>query len=153
MFKISENKNTLKLDNTNVKGMKFQNNQVKPKDIGNISLDLSKEEAIMRSTPGLIENSMIENITTMNSIFQQKQTERLMLNNLNNINVIQNNEVNNSNQTLNNLVDSNSGENYGENPLDMAVIIKDSKEVMDEERKRKKGKKNPKKIKKKELIK
>ena len=68
--------------------MRFTQRKVESKELGNISMDLSKEEEIMRKTPGLMENSMIENITAMNSIFEQKQSERLMLNNLNNINKI-----------------------------------------------------------------
>ena len=86
----------------------------------------------------------IENITAMNSIFDQKQSERLMLQNLNNVNRINDssNYINNSNQTLNNLVRNDlSSSNNSENPLDVAVIIKDSKEVIDEEKKEKKIKK------------
>ena len=100
----------------------------------------------MRKTPGLMENSMIENITTMNSIFAQKQSERLMLNNFNqlNINDSQNNTINNSSQTFNALVEQNSNMS-GENPLDMAVIIKDSSEVKEEEEKEKQKEKEKKK--------
>ena len=138
-----ENKNKLGITNSKKQGMKFSQKIVKTKDLGNISLDLSKEEEIMRKTPGLMENSMIENITAMNSIFAQKQSERLGLNDLNNINSSQNN-INNSNQTFNELVSSNiSGTNSmnSENPLDMAVIIKDSEEVKQEEEKQKEKKK------------
>ena len=52
-----------------------------------------------------------------------------MLNNLNNINKINDstNDINNSNQTLKNLVGNDlSSTNNNENPLDVAVIIKDS---------------------------
>ena len=143
MFKNQENKNKLGISNSKIQGMKFPQKKLQSKDLGNISLDLSKEEEIMRNTPGLMENSMIENITTMNSIFAQKQSERLMLNNLNqlNINDSQNNTIN-SNQTFNQLVNSNMSEpSGGENPLDMAVIIKDSSEVKEEEEKEKKKKK------------
>ena len=160
MLKTPENKNKIGITNTKNQGMKFPQKKVKTKELGNISLDLSKEEEIMKKTPGLMENSMIENITAMNSIFAQKQSERLMLSNLNtnlNINELQNNSIN-SNQTYNQLVDSNiSGPNIsGENPLDMAVIIKDSSEVQEEEmkekekeRKKKSNKKKKKKKKKK----
>ena len=58
-----------------MQGMKFPQKKVKPKELGNISLDLSKEEEIMRNTPGLMENSMIENITAMNSIFAQNKVK------------------------------------------------------------------------------
>jgi len=141
MFKNQENKNKIGIGNSKMQGMKFPQKKVKTKELGNISLDLSKEEEIMRKTPGLMENSMIENITAMNSIFAQKQSERLMLNNLNNnlnINDLQNNTIN-SNQTFNQLVNSElSGPSMsGENPLDMAVIIKDSSEVQEEEMKEK----------------
>ncbi len=154
MLKSKENK--LGLGNSKLQGMKFSQKKVKSKDLGNISLDLSKEEEVMRKTPGLMENSMIENITTMNSIFAQKQSERLMLNNnfnqLNNlkINESQNNTINNSNQTFNALVDQNiSNSNMsGENPLDMAVIIKDSSEVKEEEEKEKEKEKKKKRTKK-----
>jgi len=138
-----ENKNKLGITNSKKQGMKFTQKIVKTKDLGNISLDLSKEEEIMRNTPGLMENSMIENITAMNSIFAQKQSERLGLNDFNNINNSQNN-INNSNQTFNELVSSGiSGGNSinSENPLDMAVIIKDSEEVKQEEEKQKEKKK------------
>ena len=147
-----ENKNKLGITNSKKQGMKFSQKIVKTKDLGNISLDLSKEEEIMRKTPGLMENSMIENITAMNSIFAQKQSERLGLNDFNNINNSQNN-INNSNQTFNELVNSGiSGGNSinSENPLDMAVIIKDSEEVKQEEEKQKEKKK--KKIKRKKKI-
>jgi len=154
MLKSQENK--LGIGNSKLQGMKFSQKKVKSKDLGNISLDLSKEEEVMRKTPGLMENSMIENITTMNSIFAQKQSERLMLNNnfnqLNNlkINESQNNTINNSNQTFNALVDQNiSNSNMsGENPLDMAVIIKDSSEVKEEEEKEKEKEKKKKRTKK-----
>lgn len=154
MLKSQENK--LGIGNSKMQGMKFSQKKVKSKDLGNISLDLSKEEEVMRKTPGLMENSMIENITTMNSIFAQKQSERLMLNNnfnqLNNlkINESQNNTINNSNQTFNALVDQNiSNSNMsGENPLDMAVIIKDSSEVKEEEEKEKEKEKKKKRTKK-----
>ncbi len=156
MFKNQENKGGLGISNSKNQGIKFPQKKVKPKDLGNISLDISKEEEIMRKTPGLMENSMIENITTMNSIFAQKQSERLMLNNnfnqLNNlkINESQNNTINNSNQTFNALVDQNiSNSNMsGENPLDMAVIIKDSSEVKEEEEKEKEKEKKKKRTKK-----
>ena len=154
MLKSQENK--LGIGNSKMQGMKFSQKKVKSKDLGNISLDLSQEEEVMRKTPGLMENSMIENITTMNSIFAQKQSERLMLNNnfnqLNNlkINESQNNTINNSNQTFNALVDQNiSNSNMsGENPLDMAVIIKDSSEVKEEEEKEKEKEKKKKRTKK-----
>ena len=141
MLNSQENKNKLGITNSKQQGMKFSQKIVKTKDLGNISLDLSKEEEIMRKTPGLMENSMIENITAMNSIFAQKQSERLGLNDFNNINNSQNNTFNNSNQTFNELVSSGiSGTNSmnSENPLDMAVIIKDSEEVKQEEEKKKK---------------
>ena len=147
MFKNQENKNKIGIGNSKMQGMKFPQKKVKTKELGNISLDLSKEEEIMRNTPGLMENSMIENITAMNSIFAQKQSERLGLNDFNNINNSQNN-INNSNQTFNELVSSGiSGTNSmnSENPLDMAVIIKDSEEVKQEEEKRKKKKEKKKK--------
>ncbi len=146
MIKNQENKNKIGITNNNMQGMKFTQKKVKTKDLGNISLDLSKEEEIMRKTPGLMENSMIENITTMNSIFAQKQSERLMLNNFNqlNINDSQNNTINNSSQTFNALVEQNSNMS-GENPLDMAVIIKDSSEVKEEEEKEKQKEKEKKK--------
>ena len=146
---------TSKLDSKNSKNksLKFTQKKVISKDIGNISLDLSKEEEVMKNTPGLMENSMIENITAMNSIFEQKQSERLMLNNLNNINKINdsNNFINNSNQTLTNLVgnDTSNSNNNSENPLDVAVIIKDSQEVIDEEKKKEKKIKKKRKKKKK----
>ena len=154
MLKSQENK--LGISNSKMQGMKFSQKKVKSKDLGNISLDLSKEEEVMRKTPGLMENSMIENITTMNSIFAQKQSERLMLNNnfnqLNNLNIneSQNNTINNSNQTFNALVDQNisSSNMSGENPLDMAVIIKDSSEVKEEEEKEKEKEKKKKRTKK-----
>ena len=163
MLKNQETKNKIGKSNSKMQGMKFPQKKIKSKDLGNISLDLSKEEKIMRNTPGLMENSMIENITTMNSIFAQKQSERLMLNNnfnqlnnLNNINDSHSNSINNSNQTFNALVSKDiSGPNMnGENPLDMAVIIKDSSEIKEEEekkkqQKRKKSKKKSKKKKKK----
>ena len=60
-----------------------------------------------------------------------------------NINSSQNN-INYSNQTFNELVSSNiSGTNSmnSENPIDMAVIIKDSEEVKQEEEKQKEKKK------------
>jgi len=98
----------------------------------------------MQKTPGLMEESLIENITAMNSIFAQKQSERLMLNNLNqikNFNTSTNKSINDSNQTFNNLVKSeNSNSNINvENPLDVPVIIKDS------EKKKKKSKNQSKK--------
>ena len=129
MFKNKDNKNSIEIPNSKIKGMKFPQKKIKSKDLGNISLDLSKEEEIMKNTPGLMENSMIENITAMNSIFEQKQSERLVLNNLNkldNTNDFQSNSINNSNQTFNALVNSDisGSKNEGENPLDMAVIIK-----------------------------
>jgi len=126
----------------NKTGMKFPQKKIISKDIGDISLDLSKEEKIMQKTPGLMEESLIENITAMNSIFAQKQSERLMLNNLNqikNFNTSTNKSINDSNQTFNNLVKSeNSNSNINvENPLD------EVKE--EEEKKKKKSKKNKKK--------
>ena len=149
MLKINEKGNNINLskDQKN-KGLKLTQRKVESKDLGNISMDLSKEEEIMKKTPGLMENSMIENITAMNSIFEQKQSERLMLNNLNKLNKINdsNNDINNSNQTLTNLVgNTTTNSNNNENPLDVARIIKDSQEVIDEEKKkenekRKKGK-------------
>ena len=154
MFKNQENKNKLGIPNSKMQGMKFTQKKVKPKDLGNISLDLSKEEEIMRNTPGLMENSMIENITTMNSIFAQKQSERLMLNDfnkLNNLNINDSqNTINNSRNALNSLVgtDISNSNNNTENPLDMAVIIKDSSEVKEEEEKEKKKKAKKKKKKK-----
>ena len=85
MLKINEKgKNSDISNNTKNKGLRFTQRKVESKELGNISMDLSKEEEIMKKTPGLMENSMIENITAMNSIFEQKQSERLMLNNLNN---------------------------------------------------------------------
>ena len=130
--------------------------KVESKELGNLSMDLSKEEEIMKNTPGLMENSMVENITAMNSIFEQKQSERLMLNNLNNMNKINDstNDINNSNQTLKNLVGNDlSNTNNSENPLDVAVIIKDSKEVIEEQKKKeKKNKKKRKRKKKKKKI-
>ena len=142
---------TSKLDpkNSKNKSLKFTQKKVISKDIGNISLDLSKEEEVMKNTPGLMENSMIENITAMNSIFEQKQSERLMLNNLNklNINDSRSTDINNSNQTLKNLVgnDLSNSNDTKESPLDVAVIIKDSQEVIEEEKKiRKKSRKKKK---------
>ena len=136
---------TSKLDSKNSKNksLKFTQKKVISKDIGNISLDLSKEEEVMKNTPGLMENSMIENITAMNSIFEQKQSERLMLNNLNklNINDSRSTDINNSNQTLKNLVgnDLSNSNDTKESPLDVAVIIKDSQEVIEEEKKKEKN--------------
>ena len=107
MLKINEKGNNSNLtNNPKNKGLRLTQRKVESKELGNISMDLSKEEEIMRKTPGLMENSMIENITAMNSIFEQKQSERLMLNNLNKLNKINdsNNDINNSNQTLSNLV-------------------------------------------------
>ena len=146
MLKINEKSNKTDLvNNPKNKVLKFTQKKVESKELGNISMDLSKEEEIMRNTPGLMENSMIENITAMNSIFEQKQSERLMLNNLNKLNKINdsNNDINNSNQTLSNLVgnETSNSTNNSENPLDVAVIIKDSQEVIRKERKRKKKKK------------
>ena len=147
MLKINEKrKNEDTTNNPKNKVLKMTQRKVESKELGNISMDLSKEEEIMKNTPGLMENSMIENITAMNSIFEQKQSERLMLNNLNNINKINDstNDINNSNQTLKNLVGNDlSSTNNSENPLDVAVIIKDSKDVIEEEKK--KEKKNKKK--------
>ena len=151
MLKINEKSN--KADSSNNpknKILKMTQRKVESKELGNLSMDLSKEEEIMKNTPGLMENSMVENITAMNSIFEQKQSERLMLNNLNNMNKINDstNDINNSNQTLKNLVGTDlSNTNNSENPLDVAVIIKDSKEVIEEQKK--KEKKNKKKIKRK----
>jgi cobalamin biosynthesis Mg chelatase CobN len=144
MLKINEKGNNINLskDQKN-KGLRLTQRKVESKDLGNISMDLSKEEEIMKKTPGLMENSMIENITAMNSIFEQKQSERLMLNNLNKLNKINdsNNDINNSNQTLTNLVgNTTSNSNNNENPLDVARIIKDSQEVIDEEKKKEKEK-------------
>ena len=153
MLKINEKGNNLNLaNNQKNKGLRLNQRKVESKDLGNISMDLSKEEEIMKKTPGLMENSMIENITAMNSIFEQKQSERLMLNNLNKLNKINdsNNDINNSNQTLTNLVgNTTSNSNNNENPLDVAVIIKDSQEVIDEEKKKKKEKRKKGKRKKK----
>ena len=156
MLKINEKNSKTDLDlggGIKNKGLKMTQKKVESKELGNISMDLSKEEEIMKKTPGLMENSMIENITAMNSIFDQKQSERLMLNNLNNINKINdsNNDINNSNQTLNNLVrnDISNANNNTENPLDMAVIIKDSQEVIEEEKKKEKKKRKRRKKKKK----
>ena len=140
MLKINEKGNNINLskDQKN-KGLRLTQRKVESKDLGNISMDLSKEEEIMKKTPGLMENSMIENITAMNSIFEQKQSERLMLNNLNKLN-----KINDSNNDIN-----NSNSNNNENPLDVAVIIKDSQEVIDEEKKKKKEKRKKGKRKKK----
>ena len=153
MLKINEKSNKTDLvNNPKNKVLKFTQKKVESKELGNISMDLSKEEEIMKNTPGLMENSMIENITAMNSIFEQKQSERLMLNNLNNINKINDstNDFNNSNQTLKNLVGNDlSSTNNSENPLDVAVIIKDSKEVIEEQKKKEKKKKKKKKRRKK----
>ena len=147
MLKINEKRKNEDIENNpKNKVLKMTQRKVESKELGNISMDLSKEEEIMKNTPGLMENSMIENITAMNSIFEQKQSERLMLNNLNNINKINDstNDINNSNQTLKNLVGNDlSSTNNSENPLDVAVIIKDSKDVIEEEKK--KEKKNKKK--------
>ena len=157
MLKINEKSN--KADSSNNpknKILKMTQRKVESKELGNLSMDLSKEEEIMKNTPGLMENSMVENITTMNSIFEQKQSERLMLNNLNNMNKINDstNDINNSNQTLKNLVGNDlSNTNNSENPLDVAVIIKDSKEVIEEQKKKeKKNKKKRKRKKKKKKI-
>ena len=157
MLKINEKmKNEDITNNPRNKVLKMTQRKVESKELGNISMDLSKEEEIMKNTPGLMENSMIENITAMNSIFEQKQSERLMLNNLNNINKINDstNDINNSNQTLKNLVGNDlSSTNNSENPLDVAVIIKDSKDVIEEEKKKeKKNKKKRKRRKKKPKI-
>ena len=146
MLKIKEKGNNSNLaNNPKNKGLRLTQRKVESKELGNISMDLSKEEEIMRKTPGLMENSMIENITAMNSIFEQKQSERLMLNNLNKLNKINdsNNDINNSNQTLSNLVgnETSNSTNNSENPLDVAVIIKDSQEVIRKKRKREKKKK------------
>ena len=144
MLKINEKGNNLNLSkDPKNKGLRLTQRKVESKDLGNISMDLSKEEEIMKKTPGFMENSMIENITAMNSIFEQKQSERLMLNNLNKLNKINdsNNDINNSNQTLTNLVgNTTTNSNNNENPLDVAVIIKDSQEVIDEEKKKEKEK-------------
>ena len=157
MLKINEKrKNEDLTNNPKNKVLKMTQRKVESKELGNISMDLSKEEEIMKKTPGLMENSMIENITAMNSIFEQKQSERLMLNNLNNIHKINEstNDINNSNQTLKNLVGNDlSNTNNSENPLDTAVIIKDSQEVIeDEKKKEKKNKKKRKRKKKKPRI-
>ena len=146
MLKINEKSN--KADSSNNpknKILKMTQRKVESKELGNLSMDLSKEEEIMKNTPGLMENSMVENITAMNSIFEQKQSERLMLNNLNNMNKINDstNDINNSNQTLKNLVGTDlSNTNNSENPLDVAVIIKDSKEVIEEQKKKEKKENN-----------
>ena len=144
MLKINEKgKNSDISNNAKNKGLRFTQRKVESKELGNISMDLSKEEEIMKKTPGLMENSLIENITAMNSIFEQKQSERLMLNNLNKLNKINdsNNDINNSNQTLTNLVgNTTTNSNNNENPLDVARIIKDSQEVIDEEKKKEKEK-------------
>lgn len=151
--KDSDQKLSFGISSTKKQGVKFPSKKVKAKDLGNISFDLSKEEEIMRKTPGLMENSMIENITTMNSIFEQKQSERLMLDNINKIsnNNNNNNSLNSSlgqlgNNTFNVSVNSNvSIENTTtDNPLDQAVIIKDSSEI--KENKTKKSKINKTKI-------
>ena len=157
MLKINEKRKNEDIENNpKNKVLKMTQRKVESKELGNISMDLSKEEEIMKNTPGLMENSMIENITAMNSIFEQKQSERLMLNNLNNINKINDstNDINNSNQTLKNLVGNDlSSTNNSENPLDVAVIIKDSKDVIEEEKKKeKKNKKKRKRRKKKPKI-
>ena len=157
MLKINEKRKNEDIENNpRNKVLKMTQRKVESKELGNISMDLSKEEEIMKNTPGLMENSMIENITAMNSIFEQKQSERLMLNNLNNINKINDstNDINNSNQTLKNLVGNDlSSTNNSENPLDVAVIIKDSKDVIEEEKKKeKKNKKKRKRRKKKPKI-
>ena len=153
MLKINEKGNNLNLSkDPKNKGLRLTQRKVESKDLGNISMDLSKEEEIMKKTPGFMENSMIENITAMNSIFEQKQSERLMLNNLNKLNKINdsNNDINNSNQTLTNLVgNTTSNSNNNENPLDVAVIIKDSQEVIDEEKKKENKKRKKRKRKKK----
>ena len=157
MLKINEKSN--KADSSNNpknKILKMTQRKVESKELGNLSMDLSKEEEIMKNTPGLMENSMVENITAMNSIFEQKQSERLMLNNLNNMNKINDstNDINNSNQTLKNLVGTDlSNTNNSENPLDVAVIIKDSKEVIEEQKKKEKKnkKKRKRKMKKKKI--
>ena len=151
MLKINEKGiNSNSTNNSKNKGLRLTQKKVESKELGNISMDLSKEEEIMRKTPGLMENSMIENITAMNSIFEQKQSERLMLNNLNQLNKINfsNNDINNSNQTLTNLVGNETANstNNSENPLDIAVIIKDSQEVIDEEKKKEKKIKKKRKI-------
>ena len=157
MLKINEKRKNEDIENNpKNKVLKMTQRKVESKELGNISMDLSKEEEIMKNTPGLMENSMIENITAMNSIFEQKQSERLMLNNLNNVNKINDstNDINNSNQTLKNLVGNDlSSTNNSENPLDVAVIIKDSKDVIqEEEKKEKKNKKKRKRRKKKPKI-
>ena len=157
MLKINEKSNkTDSSNNPKNKILKMTQRKVESKELGNLSMDLSKEEEIMKNTPGLMENSMVENITAMNSIFEQKQSERLMLNNLNNMNKINDstNDINNSNQTLKNLVGNDlSNTNNSENPLDVAVIIKDSKEVIEEQKKKeKKNKKKRKRKKKKKKI-
>ena len=157
MLKLNEKRKNEDIENNpKNKVLKMTQRKVESKELGNISMDLSKEEEIMKNTPGLMENSMIENITAMNSIFEQKQSERLMLNNLNNINKINDstNDINNSNQTIKNLVGNDlSSTNNSENPLDVAVIIKDSKDVIEEEKKKeKKNKKKRKRRKKKPKI-
>ena len=150
MLKINEKGNNSNLaNNPKNKGLRLTQRKVESKELGNISMDLSKEEEIMRKTPGLMENSMIENITAMNSIFEQKQSERLMLNNLNKLNKINdsNNDINNSNQTLSNLVgnETSNSTNNSENPLDVAVIIKDEKKKEKKIRKKRIWKKKKKK--------
>ena len=159
LLKLKINEKSNKADSSNNpknKILKMTQRKVESKELGNLSMDLSKEEEIMKNTPGLMENSMVENITAMNSIFEQKQSERLMLNNLNNMNKINDstNDINNSNQTLKNLVGNDlSNTNNSENPLDVAVIIKDSKEVIEEQKKKeKKNKKKRKRKKKKKKI-
>ena len=146
--KQSDNKNGFGIAASKRQGVKFPSKKVKAKELGNISFDLSKEEEIMRKTPGLMENSMIENITTMNSIFDQKQSERLMLSNINklsNNNSSLNSSLGNLGETtFNDTIRNNSLQDQtttSENPLDQAVIIKDSKEIKEEEKKKNSSKK------------
>ena len=142
--KQSDNKNAFGIPASKKQGVKFPSKKIKAKDLGNISFDLSKEEEIMRKSPGLMENSMIENITTMNSIFEQKQSERLMLNNINKIS----NNNNSMNSSLGHLGSTTFNDTIGnsalqdqttnsDNPLDQAVIIKDSSEIKKEEKEKK----------------
>ena len=76
MLKINEKRKNEDIENNpRNKVLKMTQRKVESKELGNISMDLSKEEEIMKNTPGLMENSMIENITAMNSIFEQKQQD------------------------------------------------------------------------------
>ncbi len=137
-----DSKNKLGISTNKLSGVKFPSKKVKSKELGDLSFELSKEEEIMRSTPGLMENSIIESISTMNSIFQQKQSERLMLNDMNKITTSTNNNES-MNDYFPNSMNSDTCQNIiisniePDNPLDNAVIIKDSSEIEEEERKEK----------------